>query len=242
MELISIIMAAYNAEKTIRESIDSVLSQTYRNFELIVVNDGSSDHTAEIVSSYLSRDHRIQLIDLPVNGGVSEARLTAAQAAQGQWICILDSDDVWTSDKLEKQIHLQRQTDAQFLFTGSGFMDANGQALQGQLHVPAEITYQKLLDQNLISNSSVMLLRELYLTHYAKGDQMHEDFATWLNILKTGITAYGLDEPLLMYRLSPVSRSGNKFHAAKMNWHTYRYIGLSPLSALGHIFFISQMD
>ena len=84
---------------------------------------------------------------------------------------------------------------------------------------------------NLISNSSVLVRKDLYQKYYAEGDQMHEDFATWLRILRTGRTAYGIDEPLLTYRLTSTSKSANKLHAARMNWNTYRCIGLRPASA-----------
>ena len=227
LETVSIIMAAYNAGATVARAVDSVLRQTYPRWELLVVNDGSSDNTAQIVRDYCARDPRIRLIDLPQNGGVSLARLTAARQAAGEWLAILDSDDAWQPEKLEKQFLLQEKTGASLLFTGSSFMDAAGNPLAWQMAVPTRITYSTALNQNLISNSSALVRRSLYLAHYAQGDAMHEDFATWLSILKTGLTAYGVNEPLLIYRLSPSSRSGNKLRAARMNWNTYRYIGLS---------------
>jgi len=154
------------------------------------------------------------------------------EEANGSWIAILDSDDAWAPEKLEKQIELQNRTNADLLFTGSTFMDSDGQLIDWYLHAPAEITYRQLLKQNVLSNSSAVVRKELYAKFYAVGDGMHEDFAIWLSILKEGRKAYGVDEPLLIYRIAKSSKSGNKVKAAKMNWNTYRYIGLNPLSAL----------
>lgn len=229
--LISVIMAAYNAERTIQQAVLSVLEQTYQNLELLVVDDGSSDNTKEVVERLTVKDKRIKMIYSSSNHGVSYARRCALEKAKGNWIAILDSDDVWMPDKLEKQIGLQKMRDAELLFTGSAFMDENGKRMEWKLHVPEEISYRKLLKQNLISNSSVLVKKSLYEKFYVENDSLHEDFAVWLAITKTGVKAYGLDEALLIYRLVKSSKSGNKLHAAKMNWNTYRYSGLNILSA-----------
>lgn len=230
--LISIIMAAYNAEKTIEQAINSVLSQTYTNFELLVVNDCSTDRTAELVKSIAAKDSRVRLISNVKNSGVSYTRKHGLEEAKGSWIAILDSDDAWAQEKLEKQIKLQKKTNADLLFTGSAFMDADGKPIDWYLAAPAEVTYRQLLKQNVLSNSSALVRKELYAKYYAVGDKMHEDFAIWLSILKDGRKAYGVDEPLLIYRLAKSSKSGNKVKAAKMNWNTYRYIGLNPMEAI----------
>ena len=229
--LISIIMAAYNAEKTIEKAINSVLNQTYPNFELLVVNDCSKDRTVELVRNIAEKDSRVRLISNVKNSGVSYTRKHGLEEAQGSWIAILDSDDAWAPEKLEKQIALQKKMNADLLFTGSAFMDSDGQSIDWYLHAPAEVTYRQLLKQNVLSNSSALVRKELYTKHYAIGDGMHEDFAIWLSILKEGRKAYGVDEPLLIYRIAKSSKSGNKVKAAKMNWNTYRYVGLNPLAA-----------
>ncbi|MGN0802216.1 MAG: glycosyltransferase family 2 protein [Candidatus Faecivicinus sp.] len=227
--LVSIIMAAYNAEKTIGRAIESVLSQSYQRFELLVVDDCSSDSTAEIVEGM--DDCRIRLIRNSRNSGVSWTRKHALEHARGEWIAVLDSDDAWAPDKLEKQMKLCTQKNADLVFTGSAFMDAEGRPLNWILHVPEKVGYRQLLKQNLISNSSVLVRKDLYCANYVIGDLMHEDFAMWLKILKNGGRACGIDEPLLIYRLSKTSKSGNKVKAAKMNWNTYRYIGLNVVQA-----------
>lgn len=229
--LISIIMAAYNAEKTIEQAINSVLNQTYPDFELLVVNDCSNDRTVELVENIEAKDSRVRLISNAKNSGVSYTRKHGLEEAKGSWIAILDSDDAWAPEKLEKQINLQKRMNADLLFTGSAFMDSDGRPIDWYLHAPMEVTYRQLLKQNVLSNSSALVRKELYAKYYAAGDEMHEDFAIWLSILKEGKKAYGVDEPLLTYRIAKSSKSGNKIKAAKMNWNTYRYIGLNPLSA-----------
>ena len=230
-ELISIIMPAYHAEKTLHQAIDSVLAQTYTSWELIAVNDCSDDRTWEILCDYAAKDRRIHIFSNEVNSGVSATRHRAAVCAKGKWLAFLDSDDAWTADKLAIQTALVKDRQAQLVFSGSQFMDETGRLLDWTLHVPPKIEYRQLLKQNLISNSSALVQKDLYLTYEAMGDDMHEDFACWLNILKSGIPAYGVDQPLLIYRLSSQSKSGNKRKAAKMNWNTYRYVGLSLCEA-----------
>lgn len=227
--LVSIIMAAYNAEKTIEKAITSVLSQSYQNWELIVINDCSKDRTASIVESIA--DSRVRLIHNEANSGVSFTRHRGVEEANGEWIAILDSDDAWAPEKLEKQVQRQAEKDADLLFTASSFMNAAGEPIDWVLHAPEVIDYRTLLKQNLISNSSVLVRKALYKEHELQGDGMHEDFACWLRILRSGIKAYGVDEPLLIYRISATSKSGNKLKAAKMNWNTYRAVGLNVFSA-----------
>ena len=225
-------MAAYNAAKTIDPAIRSVSAQTYTDWELIVVNDCSKDDTARIVAEFAKKDPRIKLINNETNKGVSLTRKKALDAATGDWIAVLDSDDMWAPDKLEKQMQLANDKNAELVFTGSGFIDNDGNPIKWQLHVPPLLSYRELLKQNLVSNSSVLVKKELYERFYAVGDDMHEDFAVWLGITKTGRQAFGIDEPLLIYRLAKSSKSSNKLKSAKMNWNTYRYIGLDPFTAL----------
>lgn len=230
-ELISVIMPAYNAERTLAKAVDSVLSQTYQNIELIIVNDCSKDNTYKLMCAYADKDCRVKLINNEMNSGVSVTRHKAIEAARGKWIAFLDSDDAWRTDKLEKQMQLQKSKGCKLIFTGSTFMDASGAPIDSILHAPQEICYKKLLKQNLISNSSVLVEKACYKKYEAMGDEMHEDFACWLKMLRSGIIAYGIDEPLLIYRLSTNSKSGNKLKAAQMNWNTYRAVGLNVFTA-----------
>ena len=164
--LISVIMAAYNSEKTIKMAIESVLKQTYTNFELLVINDCSTDNTEKIVCEIIRRDSRVRLLRNEKRGGVSVARKRGLAEVKGEWIAILDSDDAWAEEKLEKQIVLQRKTNAELLFTGSAFMDSEGLPIHWYLHVPTEVTYKQLLKQNkVVLNYQLSLI---YKNHMVK--------------------------------------------------------------------------
>ena len=240
--MVSVIIPSYNSEKYIGETLASVCAQTYADFEVLVMNDCSQDRTAEIVEKYAQKDSRIHLINLPGNKGVSHARNQGVRMASGEWIAFLDSDNKWTKDKLEKQLKRQESvnlknkgtTDPDFLFTGSSFIDEDGKPLASVLHVPEHVDFSELLKQNIISCSSVLIRRSLMQKYLMPcSDRFHEDFATWLTILKNEkIEAYGLDEPLLVYRVTRSSRSGNKCKAACMTFRAYRYIGLSLTKSL----------
>ena len=231
-ELVSIIMPAYNAGKTLPQAVDSVLAQTYSRWELIIIDDASRDDTWEIACAYTSRDSRVRVLRNEKNCGVSETRNRGLQAAQGQWLAFLDSDDAWETDKLRKQMVLASRQGVQLVFTGSAYMDARGDRLDWVLHVPETIGYRKLLKQNLISNSSVLIRKEQYEKHQLIASDIHEDFVCWLGFLRAGGMAYGIDEPLLIYRLSPSSKSGNKLRSAQMAWRSYRSIGLGVMESL----------
>ena len=234
--LISIIMAAYNAEKTIGYAVESVLAQTYKDYELLVVNDCSADNTEAIVKSYAEKDSRVKLISTPENLGVSLTRLEGLKRARGEWIAILDSDDAWMPEKLEKQIALQNKSEADIVFTAVTYIDSDGKSLNWVLRVPKSVDYKKLLKQNIITNSSAITKKDLFEQHYAIGDEMHEDFALWLKILRDGYKAYAVNEPLTIYRVSTDSKSGNKLKSAVMNWKTYRYMKINLFLSAYYMF------
>lgn len=229
--LVSIIMPAYNAEKTLHRAVSSALAQTYENFELIIIDDCSSDSTRELARRYCDQDPRVRLLSNECNSGASQTRHHGVSQARGQWLAFLDSDDAWAADKLEKQIALQSCSGADLIFTGSAFMDSAGNTIDWTLHVPETISYHKLLKQNLISNSSVLVRKDRYLECECLCEGLHEDFVCWLRMLRSGTMVRGIDEPLLIYRLSANSKSGNKLKAAKMNWRAYRAAGLNVPAA-----------
>lgn len=231
-QLVSVVIPAYNAEKYIAIALKSVCLQTYANLEILVVNDASADQTVDVVRRFMQADKRIRLINLEQNGGVAHARNVGVQAAGGRYVAFLDSDDLWCRNKIRAQMAVVRTKHARFVFTGSSFIDESGHRLSSVLHVPESITDRELLKQNVISCSSVLLEKEVYVKHPMPDGEFHEDFATWLQILRDGVTAYGIDEPLLIHRMLDRSRSGNKLHSAVMNYRAYRYVGLSSLEAI----------
>lgn len=230
---ISIIMPAFNAENTISDSIQSVLNQTYENWELILIDDGSSDHTVSILQSYICQDSRLILLQNQQNLGVSFSRNRGIARASGQWIAFLDSDDQWHPDKLKKQVSLIRKNPkVDLVYTGSSFFHPSGKQSEYILQVPETISYHTLLKQNVISCSSVLVKKELAQKYPMKRDEMHEDYAVWLQILRDGYCACGINAPLLRYRLSDHSKSSNKKKAAVMTYKVYQFMGLNKLQTL----------
>jgi len=229
--LVSVIMPAYNTEKYIEYAISSVLSQSYPNFELIVIDDGSKDNTVAIIKKFIDMDARIKLVINQTNLGVSATRNKGISIAKGEWIAFLDSDDIWKESKLEKQIQQAEQTGAQFLFTGVSFINENNNLYKGLFEVPSKVTYNQLLRQNVITCSSVLIKKHFFETIKMEKDEMHEDYAVWLRILNMNILAYGINEPLLIYRISRNSKSGKKLNTIMMTYKVFRFVGIKPVKS-----------
>lgn len=226
--MISIIMPAYNSEKYIGKAIDSVLKQTYSDYELIVIDDCSTDNTYKIIQTKAKEDMRIHIYQNTENVGVSKTRNRAVSLANGEWIAFLDSDDIWTEDKLEKQAaFINRNPDTVLFYTGSAFTDEYCNKYNYVLSVCERIDYKTLLRKNLISCSSVVIRRDVIENEKMQGDEMHEDYVTWLNVIKKYGYALGINEPLLIYRLSPNSKSSNRLQSAKMSLNSYHCLGYS---------------
>lgn len=221
-DLVSIITPAYNAAAYIAETIESVLAQTYTNWEMLIANDCSKDNTAEIVESYAKKDKRIKLINLKQNSGAAAARNTAIQNAKGRYIAFLDSDDLWKKEKLQKQIQFIQQNGYAFTFTSYEHFKEIKENIQNQVQIPKSLNYNQALKGNQIGCLTVMLdKKQIPNIHFTT--QKHEDYILWLNILKQGITAYGIQESLALYRAgNSKSISGNKIQSALWTWKVYR--------------------
>ncbi|WP_336990272.1 glycosyltransferase family 2 protein [Bacillus infantis] len=229
--LISIIMPAYNCESFIEEAVTSVINQTYKTWELIVIDDGSRDNTVGIIKDLSNNDDRIRFYINEENQGVSATRNRGISLAKGEWIAFLDSDDKWKKNKLEKQLTFSQENNAEFIFTGSSYIDENGESFKGVFEVPGKVTYKKLRTHNVISCSSVLIKKSLLKDIKMERDDMHEDYAVWLRVLKTGVCAYGVNNPLLIYRISPNSKSGNKLKTIKMTYKVFRFINMNPIAS-----------
>ncbi len=233
MPQISVIMPAYNAAKTIDSAIGSVLKQTYKDFELIVIDDCSNDNTQELIKSYAESDDRIVLLQNEKNSGVSATRNYGISRAAGKWIAFLDSDDMWREDKLEKQLALLEKIEGAVIsYTASAFIDENGNSFGYVMEAEEKTDFSTLLKRNLLSCSSVMIKADVMKALKMPGDQMHEDYYIWLKVLKEHKYAYGLNEPMLIYRLSSNSKSSGRLKSAKMTFNTYHAYGYCKLSAL----------
>lgn len=233
---VSVIMPAYNAGKYISEAVRSVKSQSCRSWELIIIDDCSGDDTADIAAAFSAADPRIKLCRNKTNVGVKRSRERALEAARGEWIAFLDADDIWEDDKLQKQLEFAARKNADLTFTASSFIDEKSIPYGWIMNVPEEIDYKGLLRQNVISCSSVLLKKYLLLYNTPSGEGTHEDYVLWLTLLKNGVHAYGLDLPLLRYRISRTSKSGNKFRSALMTYRTYRLVGLTFFDAARAMF------
>lgn len=221
-DLVSIITPAYNAAEYISETIESVLEQTYPNWEMLIINDCSKDNTAEIVQSYAIKDNRIKLINLNKNGGVAAARNTAIQNARGRYIAFLDSDDLWKKEKLKKQLGFMQQNGYLFTFTAYKHFKNDKENAQNMVEIPKKLNYKQALKGNQIGCLTVMLDRnQIQNVEFSK--QKHEDYILWLNILRSGIIAYGLNDSLALYRIgNSKSISNNKLKSAIWTWNVYR--------------------
>ena len=230
--MVSIVMPAYHAGGTIRESVESVLAQTVQDWELIVIDDGSDDDTAAILEELSASDKRIRFLKNEQNRGASYTRNRAIALAEGEWIAFLDSDDRWHPQKLQKQLALAEQhPDLVVSYTASAFIDEDGKPYGYVMAAEERLTYPMLLRSNLMSCSSVLIRASVMKGIRMPSDRMHEDYFVWLTVLREYGVAYGIDEPLLIYRLGKHSKSASRIRSAMMLFRAYRAVGYSFLSA-----------
>lgn len=213
-EMFSVIMPAYRAQETIGRAIESVLSQTDTNLELIVINDCSTDQTSEIAKNFARQDSRVIVIDLPKNKGVAVARNVGIETARGDFIAFLDADDAWVSNKLEKQRPLLDQGN---VIVCSDYYSVSGKKRKLITLPPGELTFSRLLIANFIGNlSGVYNLKALGRKFY-QAPIGHEDYAMWLDIAQQGKIA-GVRTPLAVKYNHPGSVASNKLCAAIWTW------------------------
>ena len=219
-ELVSIITHVYKDERFVEETIKSVQSQTYTNWEMILVDDCSKDRSNVIIENLKKKDKRIKYIKLEKNEGVAIARNIGILRAKGRYIAFLDSDDLWHNDKLEKQLKFMKKNEIGFSFTSYEIID--GKSIKtGKVKIaPKEVNYNNLLKQNVIGCLTVMIDRKKHNINFEK--IRHEDYAAWLKILVKNNIAYGIKEILASYRKTNNSLSGNKFKSAIWTWNIYR--------------------
>jgi teichuronic acid biosynthesis glycosyltransferase TuaG len=235
--IVSVIIPVYNNALYIRKSIDSVLNQSIE-VELIIIDDCSTDNIDEVLGKYKSYNNIIYLKN-NLNIGVAASRNLGVDQAKGKYIAFLDSDDWWAADKLEKQITFMEEKKAVISYTGRRLVRSQDTLTNNFIHVPKQVDYNKLLHHNCISCSSVILLKNVAKEYPMSHDRYHEDYINWLMILKKYGKAYGIDEPLLMYRMSNNGKSRKRFKSARMTYGVYRIIGYSRINAF--YFMISHL-
>ena len=224
-KLVSIIMPAYNCADYISESIKSVQNQSYRNWELIVADDNSTDGTVDAVRSMAADDNRI-LLETDINLGPAAARNRAINAAQGDYIAFLDSDDIWYPDKLSRQISFMEQMGYDFTYTAYEKINERGEHMGVVISAPKSVNYSSMLYQgDPIGNLTVVYNAEKLGKFYVPDIKKRNDFALWLKIMHDCDRAYGLDEVLASYRVRAGSVSSTrKSKLIKYYWELYRDI------------------
>jgi glycosyltransferase involved in cell wall biosynthesis len=232
-DLVSIVMPCYNAEKYIGMAIESVLLQTYQNWEIVVVDDCSTDNSAKIIQSYCEKDNRIGYYKTgSPSGGAAIPRNIAMNKANGRFIAFLDSDDVWLPTKLEQQLPFFLDKKTAIVFSNHEKINEQGKRKNRVVIAPKTASYKDLLKENIIRTSSgiydTQKVGEIYFQKIG-----HEDFVFWLHILKQGYIAKNTNTVTTLYREQKKSLSGNKVQAAKWTWNIYRNVeNLNPVTAL----------
>lgn len=217
--LVSIIIPCYNSELFIAEAVESILNQDYRNFELIIIDDCSTDNSVQIINKYAESDNRIRLIKLEQNKGVANARNIGFENVKGDLISSLDSDDIWLPGKLSFQVEYMKSNNCDIFTCGFYKMDINSKILS-HIKLPKYVTYSSLLYSNCLSNSTVIMKKDIKQFRYKKIG--HEDYVFWLEVLKAGYTVHTDSKPVSCYRIRQDSVSGNKLKASKFQWNIYR--------------------
>ncbi len=221
--MVSIITPCYNGERFLAETIESVLGQTYTNWEMLVVDDGSTDGTARLASEYAVKDSRIQLLR-QANAGTAAARNNGMRRARGRYIALLDADDVWDADFLERQLAFMRKMNAACVCCSYRHIDEHSREIQHPTACMPEITLKDMAVMNRIgcltglydasSHGKVMLHEELR--------SIRDDYAYWYDIVKLAGTAYGNPDVLASYRVLSGSTTGNKFKLVARQFGFYR--------------------
>ena len=224
-DLVSIIIPVYNAERFIDDTINSVLNQTYTNWELILVNDCSTDKSREIIEKHVKQDKRIKLINNEVNSRAAISRNNGIKIANGRYLCYLDADDLWDKEKLEKQIKFMKEKNCAFSFTGYEFADKNGIPKGKKVYIPSKINYRRALRNTIIWTCTVMFdMNKLSKDDIYMPNVKSEDTASWWSILKKIDYAYGLNEVLSYYRRSSGTLSSDKIEGIRIIWNLYRNV------------------
>lgn len=234
--LVSVITPTYNCGQFIGETIESIQKQTYQNWEMIIVDDCSTDNTKEIVEEYIRKDDRIQYHCLETNSGAAVARTRAMQIADGEYMAFADSDDLWTEDKLEKQLEFMKKGSYAFSCTAYEQIDEDGKSLNKIIKTVPKTDYNRLLLDCPVGNSTVMYNVKKMGKFEVPNIRKRNDDALWLQMLKKEKYIIGMPDVLMKYRIRKNSISSNKFKVIKYHWILYRDIEhLGIFRSLFHI-------
>lgn len=222
--LVSIITPVYNAEPFLAETVNSVLVQSYENWELFLLDDGSSDRSRDMIKSFAAQDDRIRAVFLTGNEGAARTRNAGIQLANGRFIAFLDSDDVWFAEKLPRQIPFMIKNDISFCLTDYCKMSEDGSIVSEPLGMPAKMTYEDLLVTCVIGCLTSVYDMQHHGKVYMPNLKRGQDYGLWLRLLKQTEFAFALQECLAKYRIRKNSISSNKLRKAIYQWKIYREI------------------
>lgn len=214
--LVSIIIPVYNAEKYIKETLDSVVLQDYAEKEVIIIDDCSSDNSEEIIKQYVDKFPYIQYHKLDINSGVAIARNTAINMARGKFVAFIDSDDVWKPGKLKRQLRLfDEHKGCPFTYTAIEYIDENSIPIKGKRNVRKKVSYNYILRHTIIATSTVIIDRNVVSEIVMPNRRSAEDYSLWLTLLRDYGPAYGINEAYTSYRISTTSVSHNRIGEVK---------------------------
>lgn len=216
--LISVITPVYNAAQYIGQTIESVLQQNYKNIEMFLIDDCSTDLSGEIIRKYCEKYENIYYYRLKRNIGAAAARNTALALSQGRYVAFLDSDDIWKFDKIKRQLALMKKKNSPFSYTAIEMINKDGKVVREKRKVKKSIDYYFLLKNTMIPTSSVLIDRKHFGDFRMPLIRSGQDYATWLKLLRNGARACGIDEALVQYRVRSGSLSANKLKSAKIVW------------------------
>lgn len=222
--LVSIVMATYNSEKYLHQTVASILAQGFQDWELVIVDDASSDGTRDLIQTLAESDERIKYAFNATNSGAAVSRNKAITKAKGRYLAFLDSDDLWMSDKLSVQLECMRSQQLPITFTSYNLIDEAGNDLgrDVDVKVPLVVDYRALLAKRVTFGcSTVMIDRNMVGDVLMPLLRTGQDYATWLSILKRGHHATRIPKVLTSYRITPGSISRNKFKKALRQWQIY---------------------
>ena len=222
--LVSIITPTFNSANFIEETIKSVLSQTYSNWEMIIVDDCSGDNTEEVVSQYSRKDRRIKYIRLEKNSGAAIARNKAMGEAEGEYMAFLDSDDIWTAGKLSEQLSFMQEHNIYLSCTDYEQINESGEKTGKIIKTLPKASYNRILLDCPVGNSTVMYSVKELGKFEVPNIRKRNDDALWLQMLKKTEYIYGLNQVLMQYRIRSNSISSNKISLIKYHWKLYRDI------------------
>ncbi len=227
---VSVVIPVRNGAKTLAKALDSVLSQDV-SLEILVVDDCSQDGTKEVLDRYRTFQN-VRIFTNKSSLGAARSRNLGVQNAHGEYVAFLDADDFWAEGKLKKQLALMQSSSFCLCCTARELLRPDGEKTGRVIGVKEQITYRDLLRHNSINCSSVLLKREVAREFPMEHEDSHEDYITWLKILKKYGSAGGINEPLLFYRMTSRGKSGQKWKSAVMTFRVYRYMGFGIVKSL----------